>query len=190
MTGAMVSPSADDALVQVHKTMEPSMEEILASIRSLIAEDGEAPPQTAAPRAEAVVETIASAEPILDEPEPVPEPEPVTPRVVWSRPPGAPPTGFPRPITPAEPAQRMAIEPPSVPETPPEPLLSPDADDAAASSFAALNMALELQSSDLAERMVGELLRPMLKTWLDENLPSIVEKLVRAEIQRVARGRG
>ena len=84
----------------------------------------------------------------------------------------------------------MAIEPPSVPETPPEPLLSPDADDAAASSFAALNMALELQSSDLAERMVGELLRPMLKTWLDENLPSIVEKLVRAEIQRVARGRG
>ena len=72
----------------------------------------------------------------------------------------------------------------------PEPLLSPDADDATASSFAALNAALELQSSDLAERMVGELLRPMLKTWLDENLPSIVEKLVRAEIQRVARGRG
>ena len=109
---------------------------------------------------------------------------------MWSRPLGAAPNAFPRPIPPPEPAQRIALEPPSAPEPSPEPLLSPDADDAAASSFAALNAALELQSSDLAERMVGELLRPMLKTWLDENLPSIVEKLVRAEIQRVARGRG
>jgi hypothetical protein len=33
------------------------------------------------------------------------------------------------------------------------------------------------------------MLRPMLKQWLDENLPAIVERLVRAEIQRVARGR-
>ena len=32
------------------------------------------------------------------------------------------------------------------------------------------------------------MLRPMLKTWLDENLPSLVERLVKAEIQRVARG--
>jgi cell pole-organizing protein PopZ len=38
--------------------------------------------------------------------------------------------------------------------------------------------------------MVREMLRPMLKQWLDENLPAIVERLVRSEIQRVARGRG
>ena len=188
MNGAMVSPSAEDALVQVHKTMEPSMEEILASIRSLIAEDGEAPALAAAPEPELVIETIKSAEPLVDEP--VAEPDPVMPRVVWSRPQSAGPAAFPRPITAPEPIQRLAIEPPTEPDMGPEPLLSPDADDAAASSFAALNAALELQSSDLAERMVGELLRPMLKTWLDENLPSIVEKLVRAEIQRVARGRG
>ena len=36
--------------------------------------------------------------------------------------------------------------------------------------------------------MTREILRPMLKSWLDENLPSLVERLVRAEIQRVARG--
>jgi cell pole-organizing protein PopZ len=38
--------------------------------------------------------------------------------------------------------------------------------------------------------VVSELLRPMLKTWLDENLPGMVERLVRAEIERVSRGRG
>ena len=35
---------------------------------------------------------------------------------------------------------------------------------------------------------VRELLRPLLKTWLDDNLPTMVERLVRAEIERVARG--
>jgi uncharacterized protein len=35
------------------------------------------------------------------------------------------------------------------------------------------------------EEIVGELLRPLLKTWLDDNLPQIVERLVRAEIARV-----
>ena len=38
--------------------------------------------------------------------------------------------------------------------------------------------------------VVSELLRPMLKAWLDENLPEMVERLVRAEIERVSRGRG
>jgi cell pole-organizing protein PopZ len=38
------------------------------------------------------------------------------------------------------------------------------------------------------DELVRELLRPMLREWLDDNLPGIVEKLVRAEIERVARG--
>jgi hypothetical protein len=37
--------------------------------------------------------------------------------------------------------------------------------------------------------MVREMLRPMLKAWLDDNLPNMVERLVRAEIERVSRGR-
>ena len=39
------------------------------------------------------------------------------------------------------------------------------------------------------EDLVRQMLRPMLKTWLDDNLPGLVQRLVRAEIERVARGR-
>jgi hypothetical protein len=38
------------------------------------------------------------------------------------------------------------------------------------------------------EDIVKEMMRPMLKDWLDENLPGLVERIVRAEIERVARG--
>ena len=38
------------------------------------------------------------------------------------------------------------------------------------------------------EDLVQDMLRPMLKSWLDENLPGMVERLVRAEIERVTRG--
>jgi len=37
---------------------------------------------------------------------------------------------------------------------------------------------------------VREMLAPLLKTWLDDNLPRLVERLVRTEIERVSRGRG
>jgi cell pole-organizing protein PopZ len=40
------------------------------------------------------------------------------------------------------------------------------------------------------EDLVKEMLRPMLKAWLDDNLPSLVERIVRAEIERVSRGHG
>ena len=39
------------------------------------------------------------------------------------------------------------------------------------------------------EDLVREMLRPMLKAWLDDNLPGMVERMVRAEIERVSRGR-
>ena len=39
------------------------------------------------------------------------------------------------------------------------------------------------------EDLVREMLRPLFKSWLDDNLPSPVERLVRAEIERVSRGR-
>ena len=38
------------------------------------------------------------------------------------------------------------------------------------------------------EDLVKEMLRPMLKSWLDDNLPGLVERIVRAEIERVSRG--
>jgi uncharacterized protein len=45
-----------------------------------------------------------------------------------------------------------------------------------------------IQHSDVVIGLTREMLRPMLKTWLDDNLPLIVERLVTAEIERVARG--
>jgi len=38
------------------------------------------------------------------------------------------------------------------------------------------------------EQMIREELRPLLKAWLDANLPPLVERLVKAELERVARG--
>ena len=70
-----------------------------------------------------------------------------------------------------------------------EPLLSPEANEAVALSFGALSANLDVRSAELTDSMVRDMLRPMLKTWLDDNLPTLVERLVRAEIQRVARGR-
>jgi cell pole-organizing protein PopZ len=40
------------------------------------------------------------------------------------------------------------------------------------------------------EGLVTEMLRPMLKAWLDENLPRIVERAVREEIERISKRAG
>ena len=39
------------------------------------------------------------------------------------------------------------------------------------------------------EDLVKDMLRPMLKAWLDDNLPGLVDRIVRSEIERVSRGR-
>jgi uncharacterized protein len=55
-------------------------------------------------------------------------------------------------------------------------------------AFTALLASRFVQHSDAVIGLTREMLRPMLKAWLDENLPGIVERLVAAEIERVARG--
>jgi len=57
------------------------------------------------------------------------------------------------------------------------------------SAFNALAQTVLVQNARTLEDLVREMLRPMLKSWLDDNLPSMVERLVRAEIERVSRGR-
>ena len=56
------------------------------------------------------------------------------------------------------------------------------------SAFETLAATVVLQNTPMLERVMRDLLRPMLKTWLDDNLPQLVERLVRTEIERVARG--
>lgn len=67
-------------------------------------------------------------------------------------------------------------------------LLSAPLGDSVMSAFEALAATVVLQNTPMLERVMRDLLRPMLKTWLDDNLPPLVERLVRSEIERVARG--
>ena len=68
-------------------------------------------------------------------------------------------------------------------------LISSQASAAVDSAFNALAQTVLVQNARTLEDLVREMLRPMLKTWLDDNLPGMVERLVRAEIERVSRGR-
>jgi len=201
-----------DAVRRAQRAHEPSMEEILASIRAIIADDREGESRRATPsrvstpvsfpmRDAAHIADVDSApakaealSPLGDAPvrnadsttapveqleTPVAERE--SPSVVSMR------------RVEIEAAIASAPEPES--ETAPAsvdlsgaPLLSEAADQAVAASFEALSSTVALHNSELVESLTREMLRPMIKAWLDENLPSLVERLVRAEIQRVARG--
>ena len=66
--------------------------------------------------------------------------------------------------------------------------VSPTTSAAVDSAFNSLAHTVLVQNARTLEDLVREMLRPMLKTWLDDNLPGLVERLVRAEIERVSRG--
>jgi cell pole-organizing protein PopZ len=162
---------------------EPSMEEILASIRRIIAEDGEQPAAT--PTAAAPAPTpppappAAKAEEILELTEVIeeehPEPPPFAPEPPKAEAPAPPPA--------ADGAGRLVSEA------------------AAAASIAALSQIHQLgpqeekRMSDIPlgegqrtiEDMVREMLRPLLKEWLDSNLPHLVERVVQDEVGRLVR---
>jgi cell pole-organizing protein PopZ len=184
---------------------EPTMEEILASIRRIISEDdapaaeGEADPAPAeaaatpdiAPELEAepaaaidvpededddvleLTDKVQEAEPaethgdldVYSKSEPEPEPEPVTAA------PSAAPAALPR----LEAEETLVSEPVAV---------------ATASSFGKLSAAVAMPADGRTlEDVTRELLRPLLKAWLDEHLPAIVQAKVDEEVERIARSR-
>jgi uncharacterized protein len=67
------------------------------------------------------------------------------------------------------------------------PLLSPRTTAAVDTAFNSLTHTVLSQNPRTLEDLVREMLKPMLKAWLDANLPDMVERLVRAEIERVSR---
>ena len=69
-----------------------------------------------------------------------------------------------------------------------ERLLSREATAAIGSAFNTLTETVR-QHEPTLEDVVRETLRPMLKSWLDENLTRVVERMVQAEIERITRGR-
>jgi len=240
-------------MTQPAKVQEPSMEEILASIRRIIADDEAKPADKAAPAASPPAKpvmrdippsAIPAAQPAAARPAPAPPPKPAPP------PPPAPaaasnsqddidamlasleeettaeevrppqpdgdvfeltdemalPDPPPAPAPPAaafskiEPqddleftetrAQRQPMPEPSPVEMPmPGPILSRSTVNAVESAFNTLAHTVLSNNARTLEDLVKEMLRPMLKSWLDDNLPGLVERIVKAEIERVSRGR-
>ncbi len=173
---------------------EPSMEEILASIRKIIADENDpaAPPANGAPATgDEVLELTQMVQDdgsVVD----LKSPEPAV----------APPQA-------KEPAKAVAPPPPPRPTPPPPPpppadrgLISEPAATAAVSSLSSLASTVEIErlsaslpqagtglgdGSRTLEDMVIELMRPILKEWLDKNLPAVVDRLVQKEIERISR---
>jgi len=94
----------------------------------------------------------------------------------------------------AAPAVTPPAAPPAAPSqptgpTPRQSLLSSNSDAAISGAFNALAQAVLAQNARTLDSMLSDALRPLLKDWLDDNLPTLVERLVREEIERVSRGR-
>jgi cell pole-organizing protein PopZ len=157
---------------------EPSMEEILASIRRIISEEEQAP----------------AAEPVLDltqhaEPEGVNTSEDdlvfeAVEEVVAAAAPARIIEEAPMAVT----APVRAQAPAPAPATSDTIISSPTAS-AAAGSLSRLAGSLRISDAagQTVEGVVRELLKPMLKEWLEQNLPAIVEARVEAELERIAR---
>jgi cell pole-organizing protein PopZ len=67
-------------------------------------------------------------------------------------------------------------------------IISEQASRQVAAAFGELSEAFATRSKKTFDEMAEEMMRPMLQDWLDNNLPTLVERLVREEIERVARG--
>jgi len=214
---------------QAAKAQEPSMEEILASIRRIIADDDNKP---AKPEAKAPEPPPAAKAPPPPPPKPAPPPPAPAPAAMKQDDIDAMLAGLDEPAEPAplpppppepepdvlelteamqapapafrkidaqqdvvfeeveEPPPRRA-EPPraAVPAASEPAIMSATTAAAVDSAFNALAHTVLVQNAKTLEDLVKEMLRPMLQHWLDNNLPTLVERLVRQEIERVARGR-
>jgi hypothetical protein len=176
------------------------MEEILASIRRIIANDepaqesapteaaGPQPWRAAAPAKMPPPATLAglTATPTASAASAMRDEE-IDAKVAELR-------GMSRPAAPASaehpPAARSDPAGPARRRSASEGLVSAATAASVDAAFDTLAQTAQPCSGRTVEELVSELIRPMLKTWLDDNLPTIVERLVRAEIERLSRGRG
>ena len=158
---------------------EPSMDEILASIRKIISEDDEKEPVAAA----AEEEPLVLDEEAVDEIESVDEAEEEIELVgemeeeVEEQGDGV--------DSQDEPEELVVPLPPPPPAS--EALVGDETRQQAASSLTSLSAAISEHRPGLTvEQLAEDLMRPMLREWLDANLPDMVERLVQKEIQRMA----
>ena len=212
---------------QAAKAQEPSMEEILASIRRIIADDDtgkaakapEKPPEVAAPKPAAAAPARPAPPPVARAPAPpaaANKQEDIdamlanleaTPKVEAKPAPPMPPPpdvlelteamAAPTPVPGPAPSFRTIVgesdvvftDPSEQRAAPEQALISSSTMSAVDSAFNSLAHTVLGNNARTLEDLVKEMLRPMLKGWLDDNLPGLVERIVRAEIERVSRGR-
>ena len=172
---------------------EPTMEEILASIRRIISEDDapaaeaapQAPPPVMAPPPEPAMSSAMDDVLELNEPVGRVEPAPAPPPVM------EPPRHalddieiMPRAEAPRHP------EPVYAPMEREDSILSQHVAESAASHFGNLAQTVFMPGEGRTlEDVVKELLRPLLKDWLDTHLSAIVEAKVQSEVERISRRR-
>jgi uncharacterized protein len=212
-------------MTQTAKAQEPSMEEILASIRRIIADDDASKPATKPPESAAPPKPSSALAPPPSRPPPMtskaatppPAPKPAAPSLPASnsqedidamlaeldgskaapKPPGADVLDLTEAMAAPAPAPAFrTIDGSSdvVFSNKPAPpldrgLISNETIAAVDSAFNTLAHTIIGQNARTLEDLVKEMLRPMLKSWLDDNLPGLVERIVKAEIERVSRGR-
>jgi cell pole-organizing protein PopZ len=236
-------------MTQPAKVQEPSMEEILASIRRIIADDEAkpaaaekpaspaaaakpavmkdippsaiapvpkpaaapkpAPPPPPAPEPaasnnqddiDAMLASLDAATPEADIRPATPEPEPdvfeLTDEMALPEPTPAPAAATFSKVEPqddlefteAKASRRQPAYEPPFEGAPARPILSHSTVSAVESAFNSLANTVLSNNARTLEDLVKEMLRPMLKSWLDDNLPGLVERIVKAEIERVSRG--
>lgn len=156
---------------------DPSMDDILASIRRILNEDDA--PKPATPDAAPPEDVLILDSSMMVPAEPVPAPPAMQP------PAPLPPAQLP----PAPPPRTVSLSKDDVPDPG---LIAPAAVAATTASMGALLRTLATERSTSVHRggptledLVREEMRPLLKEWLDAHLPPLVERLVRAEIERV-----
>jgi len=148
---------------------EPSMEDILSSIKRIIAEDVETGGASRARRRPAPQPTpaqVAEEDDVLELNEPAPD------------------SDTPSMATPVA-AQSAAVPAPAGPA---EKIISDQTAEASRARLASLSRLVirpEVAGSDTLEGLVREMLKPMLRDWLDTNLPDLVEAMVAKEIARI-----
>jgi cell pole-organizing protein PopZ len=187
---------------------EPTMEEILASIRKIISEDTPAVPAAAAPEpappppAPMPVEEpdVLELTQVVSPPAPQPMPEPVNDIVFETVAPAAPMAASDIFSDHTRKAVDDAFA--SIPDDEPEPAPAPRAappiapvdgstvenvfERAVRESFEpVLKQYLSDNSAAVIERM-----KPLIREWMDEHFPPLLEGAVRAEVERVVRSRG
>lgn len=162
---------------------EPSMEEILSSIKRIIAEEGDAAIATRTRRGghatTSVTEKSAAVDEVLELSQPVDEDILETPT----------PMSMGSPTPPEAAAKKAPLNAPA--PVPAEPIVSDSAAQATRGPLEALSRMVkpaevpEVHGTDTIEGLVRAMLKPMLSEWLDANLPRLVEDMVAKEISRI-----